>query len=322
MIVPHSERTVYRLRVPLAIAQVLATVVISLGVFLLIFANLYQNMRQNMAELRTLRIINRQQQEQLAYLSAEAGSMKESLRRLSDLDRELRQMMNQVAAYGKASIPAEVQVAADGSATEATSAGSDHVSTDGGPNPVTTANIQRPDRDLPNRSLDRGRELQAEMSRINGEMSAREQSLEGLKAALAGRLAYLDAKPSIWPTRGHVTSGFGWRPSPFGKRGEFHDGYDIAAPYGTAIVATGAGRVVFAGWRGAYGRAVMLDHGYGLVTLYGHTSRIVVSVGQRVKRGQVIAYVGSTGRSTGPHLHYTVLVNGREVSPRPYLPGN
>ena len=122
--------------------------------------------------------------------------------------------------------------------------------------------------------------------------------------------------PSIWPTTGVVTSPYGLR---WGGS-DFHPGIDIANDMGTAIVATADGVVDFAGWNaGGYGNMVDIDHGNGIMTRYGHASQVVVSAGQQVKRGQLIAYMGSTGFSTGPHVHYEVIINGQRVNPISYL---
>lgn len=132
-------------------------------------------------------------------------------------------------------------------------------------------------------------------------------------------LAALNATPSIWPTRGALSSGFGWRVHPVYGYGRFHNGLDISAPTGTPIYAAAAGRVVQSGWMSGYGNAIVIDHGKGLNTLYGHCSSLAVGVGAFVRKGQTVAYVGSTGLSTGPHLHYEVSVNGAQVDPAPYL---
>ena len=127
---------------------------------------------------------------------------------------------------------------------------------------------------------------------------------------------YIRNYPTIRPVSGRLTSGFGWRRRPMGGSGsEMHRGVDIAAPSGTSVRATGGGVVVFSGWSGAYGQKVIIDHGMGIRTLYAHNSANLVNVGQEVSRGDVIARVGSTGRSTGPHVHYEVLVNGNAVNP-------
>jgi murein DD-endopeptidase MepM/ murein hydrolase activator NlpD len=116
----------------------------------------------------------------------------------------------------------------------------------------------------------------------------------------------------IWPVNGVVTSGFGWR------WGRMHEGIDIAAPSGTPIRAAAAGTVIYAGWMGGYGNLVIIDHGNGLATAYGHQSAIYVGGGS-VSQGTVIGAVGSTGNSTGPHLHFEVRVNGSPVDPMGYL---
>lgn len=125
--------------------------------------------------------------------------------------------------------------------------------------------------------------------------------------------------PSGWPVQGRITSRYGARRSPYGGRTEFHEGIDIGAPYGTAIRATGAGTVSYSGWRSGYGRIIVIQHGYGYQTVYAHNSKNKVSVGTAVERGDVIAYVGSSGRSTGPHLHYEVIYQGIEKNPANYL---
>ena len=139
--------------------------------------------------------------------------------------------------------------------------------------------------------------------------------------ALNNRLAREGARPVGYPidTTTYIASGFGVRRNPFGSGYESHNGDDLPAAYGTPIHATAPGRVVFASWGSIFGYHVIVDHGYGYRTLYGHMSRMAVKVGQRVGRGQVIGYVGSSGRSSGPHVHYSVFVGGVAVNPTPYL---
>lgn len=141
-------------------------------------------------------------------------------------------------------------------------------------------------------------------------------ALGGDSAKGAGTLA---TTPSIWPAKGAVTSGFGWRTSPFGGGTELHQGVDIASDTGTPVVATADGEIVQSGPVGDYGNLVQINHGDGLATLYGHNAQLLVSVGQTVLKGQVIAYAGSTGRSTGPHVHYEVRKNGAAIDPWRYL---
>lgn len=127
--------------------------------------------------------------------------------------------------------------------------------------------------------------------------------------------------PSIWPVRGLVTAGFGQRMDPFSGEGTFHAGLDISAPFGTRVESAADGIVFYAGPDQGYGNEVLLDHGYGIKTKYGHLSKIFVMVGQEVKKGQAIGAVGVTGKTTGPHLHYEVLVQETPVNPAKYLRG-
>jgi murein DD-endopeptidase MepM/ murein hydrolase activator NlpD len=128
--------------------------------------------------------------------------------------------------------------------------------------------------------------------------------------------------PSIWPVAGELTDGFGGRRNPFGgSSSEFHTGQDIATLWGTPVMAAAQGTVIFAGWQNGYGQIVIIDHGNGLTTRYGHLSDIDVEVGRQLARGEILGRVGSTGRSTGPHLHYEVRINDEPVNPLQYLPG-
>jgi murein DD-endopeptidase MepM/ murein hydrolase activator NlpD len=155
---------------------------------------------------------------------------------------------------------------------------------------------------------------------VQQEAQTREKNLIVLQDAASKYNSILAETPSIWPLYGLITSPFGWRSNPFsGEGSEVHNGVDIAAPYGTAIRATADGTVVQAGWNGTYGISVTLYHRNGIETLYGHMCRLAVSNGQTVKKGQVIGYEGLTGRTTGPHCHYQVMINGTPVNPMTYL---
>ncbi len=146
-----------------------------------------------------------------------------------------------------------------------------------------------------------------------------ETQLVSLKKSATSYQDRMNHTPRGMPTRGRVTSRYGSRPHPITGRVQIHEGIDLAAPTGTPIVATADGVVLFSGSRAGYGRTVIINHGYGFQTLYGHASKIIVRVGQRVKHGQVIAYVGSSGVSTGSHLHYEVRVSGKPVNPWSYM---
>lgn len=140
-----------------------------------------------------------------------------------------------------------------------------------------------------------------------------------LLATLRSNQGFFASTPSIWPTDGWVTSGFGYRRSPFTDRREFHKGLDISGPTGTPVYAAAKGKIVSSGRDGAYGLTVSIDHGSGIVTNYAHLSSIAVKDGQNVSRGELIGNMGSTGRTTGPHLHYEVRLNGIPVDPMRYI---
>jgi murein DD-endopeptidase MepM/ murein hydrolase activator NlpD len=147
----------------------------------------------------------------------------------------------------------------------------------------------------------------------------REQSILELWESLSERQSLLSATPRVKPVKGWFTSKFGYRVSPFTGRPVMHNGLDIAASPGAPIMAPADGVVSFAGYDSGYGKLVSIDHGYGVITRFGHTSQLFVEVGQKVKLGDVIAAVGNTGRSTGPHLHYEVRVNNIPVDPSNYV---
>jgi murein DD-endopeptidase MepM/ murein hydrolase activator NlpD len=146
-----------------------------------------------------------------------------------------------------------------------------------------------------------------------------QQSLAEIEAAVKEQESRLENMPSIWPVQGWVGSGYGYRRDPFTGSRTLHPGLDIVAPTGTPIEATAAGRVVYAGWKSEWGRCVEIDHGGGIKTFYAHCRTLKVSGGENVFRGDVIATVGSSGRSTGTHLHYGVLKGGNWANPDNYV---
>jgi len=144
-------------------------------------------------------------------------------------------------------------------------------------------------------------------------------SLQELVGQLENKHAKLASSPAIWPTQGWLTSRFGTRISPFTGKRQFHAGIDIAGARGTDVVATARGKVTYAGSKGPLGKTVIIDHGYGIRTHYGHNADVHVKRGQQVERGQRIASLGNSGRSTGPHIHYAVEVKGKAVNPLDYI---
>jgi murein DD-endopeptidase MepM/ murein hydrolase activator NlpD len=161
--------------------------------------------------------------------------------------------------------------------------------------------------------------LMGRLDRLSAEATRQEQSLQELQAYFQDQKSLLASTPSIWPARGWVTSDFGSRLDPYTADRVMHQGLDIAAPHGKEVYSPSDGTVVFAGLEGGYGNVIVIDHGYGIKTRYGHLAKILVKPGEKVKRGALIAAVGNTGRSTGPHLHYEVRVNGIPQNPRKFI---
>jgi murein DD-endopeptidase MepM/ murein hydrolase activator NlpD len=161
--------------------------------------------------------------------------------------------------------------------------------------------------------------LPGKLSSLETEASRQEQSLRELQEYFDDQRSLLASTPSLWPTRGWVTSDFGSRIDPYTAERKMHQGMDIATPHGQPVYTPSDGTVVFIGTEGGYGKVLVVDHGYGVKTRYGHLSEVSVRLGDRVKRGDRVALVGNTGRSTGPHLHYEVRVNGIPENPRKFI---
>ncbi|MGH7278019.1 MAG: M23 family metallopeptidase, partial [Candidatus Rokuibacteriota bacterium] len=159
----------------------------------------------------------------------------------------------------------------------------------------------------------------AELDRLAETVAVEGASLKALDRLMSRAGKILVTLPSRWPLRGAVNSEYGKRLDPWTKTTEFHAGMDIDADVGTPVRAPANGTVVVAGRSRAYGNTVVIDHGQDIRTLYAHLAKVSVSAGQKVERGSLIAFAGNTGRSSGPHLHYEILVKGRHVNPRAYL---
>lgn len=161
--------------------------------------------------------------------------------------------------------------------------------------------------------------IKQDLDLLQAKVGKQEESFQELEEVVHSRRSLWASTPSIWPTSGWLSSRFGKRVSPFTGHLKMHHGIDVAARHGTPIIAPAAGVVSYYRFNGGFGRYLKLDHGFGTVTHYGHLSKAAVKVGQKVKRGDIIAYVGNTGLSTGPHLHYEVTVNKIPVDPMKYI---
>ena len=161
--------------------------------------------------------------------------------------------------------------------------------------------------------------IEAEINTLRERSGVLQDTFRVLDTAFQKQSLLLSSTPSIYPVHGLLGNGYGWRRDPFTGMRDFHQGLDLVAPIGTQVVAPADGIVTKAGPAGGFGNSVFISHGYGIITRYGHLASYNVKVGQRVKRGDVVATVGTTGRSTGPHLHYELLVHQRNVDPIKYI---
>jgi murein DD-endopeptidase MepM/ murein hydrolase activator NlpD len=183
------------------------------------------------------------------------------------------------------------------------------------PTPVSLALTDDPDQQQVKLSIDQFYTLRSQA--MSGRITRALES--GLSPGFAGDWTVLADAPSLWPVEGRVGSSFGERQDPINGEGAFHSGLDIDAPYGTPVRAAADGDVTGTVMGAGYGRQIVLSHGHDVLTLYGHLSAMAVVPGQHVTRGQVIGYVGQSGRATGPHLHYEVRVHNVPVNPHKYL---
>ena len=271
----------------LAVGAGAAVALLTVGAVLSIYT--LMNGEMHASETAQLREANRIQQEQILQVSKKASALQQDLDSLRRAEDGLRAIVGAPPA------------AADETVQEGT------VSPTGGEQHTPT-------------TADLSEALEMIEERLSTRRSSIDLLAETMRREFPGAASYASdsaphTTPSIWPAAGYVSSPYGLR---FNGT-EFHQGIDIAADMGAPIVATADGVVTAAGWNGGYGNMVDIDHGSGVSTRYGHASAVVVTAGQRVRRGQIIAYVGSTGHSTGPHLHYEVRLSGQPVNPSSYL---
>jgi len=251
----------------------------------------YHAMKVQMPRLAQLEKETEQKKDQFTYLAERIDQITQKVDALKEFDHKLKVMAN-------------LETSEDNAQNQGL--GGSPISLE--PEHATTRSHKELVR-LMHRSLDN----------LDNEIAAGEQDKIELHKFLENQKMLLASTPSIWPTKGWLSSSFGYRISPFSDRKEFHKGVDIATRMGAPIVASADGIVSFAGREGGFGRVLTVKHGYGIKTKYAHLKEALVKKGQYVKRGETIALVGNTGRSTGPHLHYEVHLNGVAVNPVRYI---
>lgn len=293
LVIPHTEDTVLNIRVPLFILQLASVlIVVSLLAAFIVFQS-YLKLQHEMGVAENMRDENRILNEQIDLLTSFTENLMLKVEQVEHLGDEVRKLVD--LPPGEEDTRDYIQFAA--------------------------LTYDDPLRVLPGRGgnqvVDR---TVTNITMLQEMIPKRTEEMVQLKESVLEHKRELAATPSIWPARGRVSSEFGPRRSPFSGRQEFHDGIDIAASRGTPVYATADGKVTESSYRRGIGNVIIIDHGYGYQTLYGHLSGFVASSGDQVVKGQLIGYVGNTGMSTGPHLHYTVFVDGVAADPRNYLP--
>lgn len=289
-IVPQDPSHIRKFKLPLNVLKTIAVAAsISFAGFSFILFD-YAKVKLKTHELNMLRKENAEQKIQLQAFASKMTDLEFHMAKLKQFDKKLRIITN-------------MEVPAD----------SNQALGIGGPSPeedmLTLGSVKE---GLIN-------QMHSDLDQLKTEAMTREKSFTELHEHLFKQTSLFASTPAIWPTRGWVTSTFGYRISPFSGLKQMHEGMDIANAAGTPVFAPADGIVSKADRENGLGKAIYINHGYGIITKYGHLSEIYVHVGKRVKRGEKIGAIGNTGMSTGPHMHYEVLVNGVHVNPDKYI---
>ena len=292
VIMPEGARRVRQLKVPKILFLLVFPLMIGAALVLAWIIKDYQSVRTDIPRLAYLQNENSQQREQIASLTDKIRIIQKKLTELNEFDRKLRTMVN---LEPKRETPHFVGMGGSDPSSSSSRAAAEKL------NRKIVRNMHR--------SLD---EIENEISVQVGERTELLSFLNKQKTLLA-------SSPSIWPTKGWISSDFGYRLSPFTNEKEFHKGIDICNKKGAPIISPADGVVSSIENDVGYGRILTINHGYGIVTKYAHLDKVSVKKGQPVKRGQEVALVGTTGRTTGPHLHYEVHLNGVPVNPLRYI---
>jgi murein DD-endopeptidase MepM/ murein hydrolase activator NlpD len=292
LILPKKHSSAKKMSLSSTLIKGVSVFMMALILTVMYFTYDYIHIRREQVELNRLKQVNAQQKTQIDGLVAKVDQFASKMEELKQFDRKIRIMANLETRRDRQQL-----LGIGGPVSEEKRLG------------AQVADDEKAMIDGVGRKVDR----------LLDEAASREQSFASLLALLKDKKSLLAATPSIWPVTGWVTSEFGKRASPFGNEREFHKGIDIATKQGRVIQAPADGVVVEVAFQQDVGQMIRIDHGYGVSTFYGHLSKAIVRNGATVKRGDRIGHVGNTGRSTGSHLHYGVLLNGIPVNPRKYL---
>lgn len=293
MLIPHSRGKVRQIAIS---RSGFFLILLGVAVFFALLSssiNDYRQARSKEARLHKLERVNKTQEEKILSLVQEIEGFSEKMEELKKLEDKLRIL----AGVG------------GGSETEEEKLGK------GGPE-----NYLLLEKEI---ELEKGGSLSTNLIGkieenvvfLKNEIKRCEKSLGELEEIIREKIDLFASTPNIFPVQGWISSGYGWRRNPFTRKKEFHRAIDIVAPWGTEVKAAAQGKVISTGWGGAYGLIIRINDGHGYYTVYGHLSHILVKKGQWVKKGDIIGRVGSSGRSTGPHLHFEVWFNEKIINP-------
>ena len=347
MIIPEKEKGVKSFKIPSLFFRSLAFCVVMLALLFCIFAYDYWKILQQVYENKHLALENRQLKEQVQLFQMKMNSLGDDLRRINTFERKLR-VITGLEDISEKTNPLDWTGTTENSEAPASDEAPEAFPKQGALDLklnfegiedqqeyvdlknaydrkiATTLGLEKSwaitqrwselARKSFGLSADYAR-FDFQYARIKEVVSSLENNIHKLDQHILDKESYLASTPTLLPTKGWITSYFGQRMSPYSGRMKMHEGIDVGASYGTAIKAPADGIITYSGEKAGFGKFVQVDHGYGIETIYAHNQSLHVRNGQKVKRGNLLAAVGNTGHSTGPHLHYEVRVNGIAVDP-------
>ncbi|MEJ6951954.1 M23 family metallopeptidase [Natronospora cellulosivora (SeqCode)] len=316
-IIPSAHKKIknYKIRrvIPFSIIVIIISSIAILSVAYNYYNQNYHEILKEYRELDGVRTENRVLKNELFDLVQETEKLKENLSRLKDQNQEIKELLEGEETSSNASLSTDIDLQLHTSLSDENVVMPKGLAVGGG------------DFYIDNTAYSMINKARANISMIKSELPDQEENLGRLENSAIEYNNLKAATPSIWPLldngEGFITSNYGWRSDPFTGQQQIHEGIDIGVWYNTPVVATADGVVEFAGRQGGYGILLIIDHGYGYETRYAHLNKVEVRKGQEVSRGDIIALSGNTGRSSGPHLHYEVRINGIPQEPRDYIGG-
>jgi len=300
VVVPEGPRKIRQVKIPRFWVFSLVVLFLAAGLSLAWVIKDYISIKTNLPHLSSLQEENTLQKQQITSLSGKVEAINQKMSELKEFDKRVRAMVSMDPSKGSGIEPAGEQQQFVGIGGSDSSQGASNSPSERGHKKLV-------------------RMMYRALDNLDSDISAHKDEKAELMRLLDRQKSILASTPSVWPTRGWVSSGFGYRVSPFTTEKELHRGLDICSRKGTPVIAPADGVVAYVEWDPGYGKTVIINHGYGLNTMYAHLDKAHVKKGQVVKRHQEIAQVGDTGRTTGAHLHYEVHLNGVPVNPLRYI---